>query len=85
MRICELREKEVINVCNCRRLGNVADLVFDICNGCIEAIVVPGPGRLCSFLGADNEYVIPFDCIKKIGEDIIFVDICEEKYLVPRK
>ena len=74
MRVCELREKEVINVCNCKRLGNPVDLVFDACSGCIEAIVIP-----------DSEYVIPFSCIKKIGEDIIFVEICEEKYLVPCK
>lgn len=85
MRVCELREKEVINVCNCKRLGNAVDLVFDPCNGCVEAIVIPGPGKICGFLGSDSEYVIPFSCIKKIGEDIIFVEICEEKCLVPCK
>ena len=41
--------------------------------------------KICGFLGSDSEYVIPFSCIKKIGEDIIFVEICEEKYLVPCK
>lgn len=85
MRVCELREKEVINVCNCKRLGNAVDIVFDACKGCVEAIVIPGPGKICGFLGSDSEYVIPFSCIKKIGEDIIFVEICEEKYLVPCK
>ena len=50
-----------------------------------EAIVIPGPGKICGFLGSDSEYVIPFSCIKKIGEDIIFVEICEEKYLVSCK
>ena len=29
MRLCDLREKEVINTVNCRRLGCVADLVVD--------------------------------------------------------
>ena len=68
MRVCELREKEVINVCNCKRLGNPVDLVFDACSGCIEAIVIPGPGKICGFLGSDSEYVIPFSCIKKMGK-----------------
>ena len=72
MRICELREKEVINICNCKRLG---------CDGCVEAIIIPGPGRICGFLGTDCEYVIPFACIKKIGPDIILVEIQEEKFL----
>lgn len=81
MRLCELREKEVINLCSCRRLGYVEDLVFDLCSGCIEAIVVPSRGKLCNFFGGDEEYVIPIKCIQKTGEDMILVEICEEKFL----
>ena len=81
MRICELREKEVINICNCKRLGCVVDIEMNICDGCVEAIINPGPGKICGFLGTDSEYVIPFSCIKKIGPDIILVEIQEEKFL----
>lgn len=81
MRLCELREKEVINVCDCKRLGFVEDLVFDHCNGCIEAIIVPEQKKFCGFLGSEREYVIPFECIKKIGPDIIMVEISDESYL----
>lgn len=81
MRLCELREKEVINTCDCKRLGCVVDIILDICNGRIESIIIPGPGKICGFLGSDSEYIIPFECIKKIGEDIILVEICEEKFL----
>lgn len=38
MRICELKEKEVINVCSGRRLGCIADVEINICTGEIEAI-----------------------------------------------
>ena len=81
MRLCDMREKEVINLSNCKRLGCVTDLVFDECKGCIEAIIVPAQGKFCGFFGHDSELVIPFDCIKKIGPDIIMVEICEEKFL----
>jgi YlmC/YmxH family sporulation protein len=81
LRICELREKEVINICNCKRLGCVVDIEMNICDGCVEAIIIPGPGKICGFLGTDSEYVIPFACIKKIGPDIILVEIQEEKFL----
>ncbi|MEG1505286.1 MAG: YlmC/YmxH family sporulation protein [Lachnospiraceae bacterium] len=81
MRLCELREKEVINMCSCKSLGCVVDLIFDLCRGCIDAIGVPGPGRICGFLGSDSEYIIPLECIKKVGPDIILVEICEEKLL----
>ena len=81
MRICELKEKEVINVCSGKRLGCIADVEINICTGEIEAIVIPGPGKICGFFGTDCEYVIPFSCIKKIGPDIVLVEIKEEKFL----
>ena len=81
MRICELRDKEVINVCSGRKLGCAVDIEINICTGEVEALVVPGPGKICGFLGTDCEYVIPFGCIRKIGPDIILVEIQEEKFL----
>jgi len=81
IRFCELREREVINTCNCKRLGCVTDILLDMCSGCVEAIIIPGPGKICGFLGYDSEYIIPFECIKKVGPDIILVEINEEKCL----
>lgn len=43
MRFCDLARKEVINVNDCKCLGNVRDLDFDECDGCIKALIVPGP------------------------------------------
>ncbi len=75
MRICDLRQKEVINCCNCERLGFVCDVIFDPCTGCITKLIVPGPCKIWGILGHEQEYIIPFACIKKIGTDIILVDI----------
>ena len=47
----------------------------------MTAIIVPLPGKICGFFGPVSEYVIPFECIKQIGEDIILVEIKEEKFL----
>ena len=47
-RFQELRDKEVIHVCEGARLGYVNDLVVDICCGRVTALIVPGP---CRFLG----------------------------------
>ena len=55
------------------------DVEFDCKTGQITALVVPGPGRLCSFFGRESEYVIPWKCICQIGDDIILVQIQEEK------
>ncbi len=48
MRICDLKEKEVINICDGERLGYVEDVEFDLCTGRVTHIIIPGP---CKFWG----------------------------------
>ena len=79
MRVCELKSKQVINEDDCKILGYVIDVDFDIKTGCINYIVVPGPARLCGILGREFEYIIPFQCIKSMGPDIILVSVCLER------
>ena len=81
MRICDLKNKEVINSCDCKILGFVTDVDIDVYTGKINAIIVPGPCKVFGFLGRENEYVIPYDCISKIDPDVILVNVCEEKVL----
>ena len=73
MRMSELKRKEVINVCDCRRLGFVGDMEFDPCTGQIKALIVPGPGCVCGFLGREKEFVIPFEDVCQMGDDIVLV------------
>ena len=72
---CDLKRKEVINLCDGARLGCICDLEMDTCPGAVYAIIVPGPPRLWGLLRSDEELVIPYNKITKIGDDVILVDI----------
>ena len=88
MRMIELRQKEVINICSCKSLGCPVDIDFCCPSGQIQSLIVPGPCRLGGLLGRESEYVIPWECIRQIGEDIILVEIKEECFfhkLLPSK
>lgn len=69
------RKKEVINICDGQRLGFVCDLEFDECTGRIIRIIVPECGKYLGFFGREREFRIPWQCIKKISNDIILVDV----------
>ena len=71
----DLRNKEVVNVCDGARLGFIVDVIFDVCDGKISAIVVPG--EACGVLGLSHreDITIPWSSIEKIGEDIILVRV----------
>ena len=79
MRISELKQKEIINVKDCKRLGFAGDVDFDMKTGCLLALIVPGPGCFCGFLGREKEYIIPYQDICQVGEDIILVDVKEKE------
>ena len=84
LRITELYCKEVICIADDRRLGFVADVEVQMPEGVIRAIVVPGPCRFLGVLGRKDDFVIPWKCIRKIGPDIVLVDIKPEDCLCPR-
>ena len=77
-RLADLRMKEVINIATGFRLGYVCDVVVNVANGQLVAIVVPGRCRVWGLFGREDDYVIPWDMIRKIGDDIILVDCAGE-------
>lgn len=78
MRFCELRQKEVVNIRNCQRLGFVADIEFDVCKGEICQLIIPVSGKFCGIFGHDTEYVIGWRCVRQIGDDLILVDVDQQ-------
>ena len=74
-RFSDLRYKEVINVNSGHRLGYVNDLEMDLEEGNLLSLIVPGPSRLGGVLGREDDYILPWGCIRRIGEDIILVDL----------
>lgn len=72
LRFSELHCREVINLCDGARMGEVTDLVFDPATGQINALIVPAR---CGIAGifSKNEHCIPWSCIQTLGEDYILV------------
>jgi len=75
MSFSELRLREVINICDGRRLGRPIDLILND-SACAEAIVVPGQYSLKFLLKGFREgIVIPWNRIRRIGDDVILVEL----------
>ena len=81
----DLQCKEVICVCNGQRLGFISDARIELPEGNICAIIVPGPCRFFGLWGRRDDYLIPWNCIKRIGPDIVLVDIKPDECRIPRQ
>lgn len=72
-RIEDLGNKEVIAVDECRILGCVEDVEFDLCSGKILSLLVPAERALFGLGQPTCYYKIPWNQIEKIGDDVILV------------
>lgn len=78
IRISELQMKDIINVSDGKRLGNIGnirDIEIDMKTGEIESIIISKQTRTLGIFGKDIEIVIPWKGIVKIGEDVILVRV----------
>ncbi len=77
VKISDLRAREIVNIVDGRRLGLIKDIDIDLGEGRITAIILPGTsgGRFLGLLGKEEEIVVPWDNIRKIGLDVILVEV----------
>lgn len=73
-RIAQLRYKEVISLADGSRFGYVGDLELDLASGRVLSLIVPGRRRLFGLLGREPDRIIPWEAVKRFGEDIILVE-----------
>lgn len=79
---CDLRTKEVINLCDGTKLGCPCDFEFNRCDGRITALIVPRSGGWFG-VGRGNDLIIPWHKIECIGEDAILVRLSPGDILPP--
>ena len=84
MKFTQLQCKEVICISDGRRLGYISDVLVELPEGNICAVVVPGPCKVLGLVGRHDDFHIPWCCIKKIGPDIVLVDAKPEDCKVAR-
>lgn len=75
MKISDFQSKDVINIVDGKKIGQISDLELDLRQGRIESIVVPSMGRLFGFFGSGTDVVIPWRNIVKIGMDVVLVKL----------
>lgn len=86
MKISDFQTKDVINIVDGKKLGQVSDLDLDLRQGRIEAIVVPSQGKFFGLFGGSTDVIIPWKNIVKIGMDVVLVKLDDARvYRAPEE
>jgi len=76
MNLSEFQNKDVINICDGKKLGNIVDCKIDNKTGQIISFVLVPLKGIFSFKG-NGKIDIDFKNIERIGEDVILVNYKE--------
>ncbi len=73
MRLSDLQDKDIVNVEDGKKIGKIIDVVIDE-QGNMKALIVQRTKMLNMFSNA-SEIEVKWNQIKKIGTDVILVNI----------
>ena len=74
MRLSELQNKDVVNIIDGKKIGNIIDISIDN-TGKTTGLIVEKYKFLVSMFTNSREIEIRWNQIEKIGEDVILVNI----------
>ena len=75
MKLSELQRKDIINIKDGKLIGKIIDVEFDMNSGYMIKFIIEKSSFIRSLFTSNEEVSIRFNQIKKLGEDVILIDI----------
>ena len=75
MKLSELQKKDIVNIKDGKKIGKIVDVYFDESSGYMIKFVIEKTHFVRNIFSNTDEIVIKFSQIKKMGEDVILIDI----------
>lgn len=74
MRLSDLQNKDIINVEDGKKIGNIIDVIIDK-EGNMESLIVQKSKFITNIFSNKDEMEVKWKQIEKIGEDVILVSM----------
>ena len=75
MKLSELQRKNIVNIKDGKLIGKIVDVEFDATNGYMIKFIIEKAHFMRSLFTSSEDITIKFNQIKKMGEDVILIDI----------
>jgi YlmC/YmxH family sporulation protein len=75
MKLSELQKKDIINIKDGKKIGKIIDVEFDVNSGYMVHFVIEKAHFVRNLFNTTEDLNIKFTQIKKLGEDVILIDI----------
>lgn len=73
MRLSDLQNKDIVNILDGKKIGKIIDVIIDE-QGNMKALIVQR-SKMFNVFSNQSEIEVKWEQIKKIGEDVILVNL----------
>ena len=75
MRLSDLQDKDIINIVDGKKIGNIIDIRINSFDGKIKGLIIEEKGIFNNMFKGNTDKEILWNQINKIGEDVIIVKV----------
>ena len=75
VRLSELQRKDIVNINDGRIIGRIIDAEINEKDGSLESLIIEKSKYIRSLFTTENDLKIKFEQIKKLGSDVILVEL----------
>lgn len=75
MKISELQRKDIVNVNDGKVIGRIIDAIINEEDGSFEGFVIEKSKYIRNLFSTEGDITIKFSQIKKLGSDVILVEL----------
>ncbi len=75
MRLSELQRKDIININDGRIIGRIIDAEINASDGSLISLIIEKNKYVRSLFTTENDVQIKYEQIKKLGSDVILIDL----------
>ncbi len=75
MRLSDLQRKDIVNINDGRIIGRVIDADINEKDGTLMSLIIEKNKYLKNIFSSESEVTIRFEQIKKLGSDVILIEI----------
>lgn len=75
MKVSELQRKDIVNINDGKIVGRIIDVLIYEIDGTLDGFVIERSKYIRSLFSSEEDTIIKFNQIKKLGSDVILIDI----------
>ena len=75
MKVSELQRKDIVNINDGKIVGRIIDFLINEIDWTLDGFVIERSKYIRSLFSSEEDTIIKFNQIKKLGSDVILIDI----------